>query len=135
MHKKRFYLCVGGNHFEIEGQVKVIFSKNMTDKFINTKSSRNRKLCCNVPQKYRKDVVLAAIFDFAHLKLKDTKDRILSDRFEFSTPKYVKTSEKNCTQMSSKDQCFIFQPRRNTHIFKKGTAMFSHFKIYMSCTN
>ena len=24
MHKNRFYLCVGGKHFEFEGQIKVI---------------------------------------------------------------------------------------------------------------
>ena len=68
----------------------------MTDKLINSKSYRNRKLCVNVQQKYRKYVVLAAIFCFAYLKAKDTKHNILSDRFEFSTPKLCKKDrEKN----------------------------------------
>ena len=45
MHKERFYLCVGGDHSAFQGQIKVILSKSMTDKFINSKSCRNRKLC------------------------------------------------------------------------------------------
>ena len=49
----------------------------MTDKSINSKSCRNRKLCVNVQQKYRKYVVLAAIFCSAYLKVTDTKDRML----------------------------------------------------------
>ena len=36
-------------------------------------------------QKYRTDEVLAAIFCFAHLKVNDTKDRMLTDIFEYST--------------------------------------------------
>ena len=27
MHKNSFYVCVGGNHFELEGQTKVILIK------------------------------------------------------------------------------------------------------------
>ena len=38
---------------------------------------------------------LAVIFCFADLKVKDTKYRMLSDRFELSTPNYVKASEKD----------------------------------------
>ena len=57
----------------------------------------------NVQQKYRKDVVLAAIFCFAYLKAKDTKDRMLSDKFKLSTPKLCKNKRnKICSQMSSK---------------------------------
>ena len=58
--KKRFYLCVGDNHSEYEGQVKIIFILKH-DKFINSESCRNRKLCVNVQQKYRKYVFLAGI--------------------------------------------------------------------------
>ena len=94
MHKKRFYVCVGSNHSEFEGQIKVVFIENMTNNFINYKSCRNRKFCVNVQQKYRKKVILAAIFCFAYLKTKDTKRRIVSDRFEFSTPKLCKKTEK-----------------------------------------
>ena len=45
--------------------------------------------------KNKKDSVLAAIFCFAYLKAKDTKYRMLSNRFEFSThTNYAKTSGK-----------------------------------------
>ena len=47
-------------------------------------------------QKYRADVVLAAIFCFAYiLKVNDNKDRILTDKFEFSTLDFVKWAQKN----------------------------------------
>ena len=94
MHKKRFYVCVRSNHSEFEGQIKVVFIENMTNNFINYKSCRNRKFCVNVQQKYRKKVILAAIFCFAYLKTKDIKRRIVSDRFEFSTPKLCNKTEK-----------------------------------------
>ena len=103
----------------------------MTDKFINSKSCRNRKLCINVQHKYRENVVLEAIFCFSHLKVNDTKDKMLSDTFDFSTPRLCKNKrEKICSQMASKVQCFIFQPRLNTHIFKKGGNILSFKNIY-----
>ena len=43
--------------------------------------------------KYKTYVVLAAIF-FAYLKVNDTKDRMLTDIFEFSTPKLCKNKRK-----------------------------------------
>ena len=42
----------------------------------------------------RTDVVLAAIFCFAYLKVNDTKDRMLTDIFKFSTPKLCKNKRK-----------------------------------------
>ena len=41
-------------------------------------------------QKYKTYVVLAAIFCFAYWKVNDNKDRMLTDIFEFSTPKLCK---------------------------------------------
>ena len=63
-------------------------------------------------QKYKTDMVLAVIFCFAYLKVNDTKDRILTDIFEFSTPKLCNKQAQKIisTQMPSKVQCFIFQP-------------------------
>ena len=55
---------------------------------------RNNKLCVNSQQKYRKDVVLAAIFLFCLFEVKETKDRMLCDRFEFSTPSLYKNKRK-----------------------------------------
>ena len=76
-------------------------------------------------------MVLAAIFCFAYLKVNDTKDRMLTDIFEFSTPILLKTSGKKiCNQMSSKVQSFKFQPRLNTHIFKKGCNILAFKNIY-----
>ena len=39
-------------------------------------------------------MVLAAIFYFAYLKVNGTKDRMLTDIFEFSTPKLCKNKRK-----------------------------------------
>ena len=75
----------------------------------------NRAIICK--QQYKTDVVLAAIFCFAYLKVNDTKDRILTDI---------------STQMSSKFQCF--SPPKYTHFHKKA-AIFSHLKMYMRCAN
>ena len=50
-------------------------------------------------------MVLAIIFCFASLKVNDTKNRMLTDTFEFSTPKLLRKT------------------------------LFSHLKIYMPCTN
>ena len=78
----------------------------MRDKFINSKSCRNRKLRVNVQQNIEKIWFLAAIFCFPNLKVKDTKDRMSSDRFELNTPNYVKTSEKKLD--SNVEQCSKF---------------------------
>ena len=57
---------------------------------------QNQKSRNNLKQKYSKDVVLAAILCFAYIKVKDTKYRVLSDRFEFSTNKLCRNKrEKN----------------------------------------
>ena len=45
-------------------------------------------------QKYRTDVASAVIFYFAYLKVNDTKDRMLTDIIEFSTPKLCKNKRK-----------------------------------------
>ena len=86
MPKERFYLCVSGNHFGFEDQTSVILIKiNMTHKFINSKSCRNQKLYKNEKHKYRKDVILAAIFGFPIFALKDTMQiNFISNIFEFS---------------------------------------------------
>ena len=64
----------------------------------NLKLCRNQKLCINVHQKYRKDVFFAAIFCFAYIKVKDTKYKMLSDKFESSTLKLCNDKrEKNLT--------------------------------------
>ena len=90
MRKNSFFVCVGGNHFKIEGQTKVI----LIEKQLNSKSCRNQNSCNNMEQKYKTDVVLAAIFCFAYLKVNDTKDRMLTDIFEFSTPKLCTNKRK-----------------------------------------
>ena len=107
---------------------------------MNSKSCRNLKLCVNVHHKYRKDVVWAAILCFAYLKVKDTEDRILSDRFrfEFSTPELCKNKrEKICTQCLAKSMFHISaqaKPAKYTH-FQKKEAIFSYLKKYMPSTN
>ena len=104
----------------------------MTDTFSNScNSCRNQQMCVKVQQKYRKDVVLVAIFCFAYLKIKDTKESMLSDRVEFSSHKLCKNKRKKiCTQMSSKVQCFIFQPWLKTYIYKKSCNILSFKNIY-----
>ena len=109
-------------------------SKNMTDKFINSKSCRNRKLCVIM---YNKNIewkmwFWRPLFCFAYLAVEDTKDRMLSDRFEFSTPKLCKNKRKKIALYI--EQSFIFQPRLITHTFQK-RLQYSYFNIYMPCTN
>ena len=107
MHKKHFYLSVGDNHFEFEGQIKVILVENMRHKFINSKSCKDQKSCNNLQQKYRKDVVLAAIFCFAYLKVKDTKYIILSTDSNSAHTSYVKTSgTKNVVLIADQSSMF-----------------------------
>ena len=64
MHKKRFYFF-SVTILNLKVKYRSFLSKNMTHKFINSKSYRNRKLSVNV-QHY---VVLAATFCFAYLNL------------------------------------------------------------------
>ena len=47
VHKNSFYLCVGGNYFELESNIHVSHL-NMKHKFINSKSCRNQKSCNNM---------------------------------------------------------------------------------------
>ena len=92
------------------GQIWVILIEK-TDKFINSKSCRNRKLSVNVQQKYRKDVVLAVIFCFAYLKVKETKGRMLPDRFQLSTLKLCKKkAKKNSLKCRAKLNVSYFSP-------------------------
>ena len=92
MHKTSLYYVVTVTIFYVKVKYKSSWPKNMIYKFIKCKSCRNRKLCIDGQPKIEK-MVLAAIFCFAYLKAKGTKSRMLSNRFEFSTPKYyVKTS-------------------------------------------
>ena len=52
--------------------------------------------------------------------------------FEFITPKLCKIKRKIIwAQMSSKVQCFIFQPMLNTHIFKKGCNNLALKNLYV----
>ena len=112
-------MCVGGNHFEFEGQIKVILSKNMTDKLLNSKSCRNRKLRVNVDKNIENMWFRQPFFCFLYLKVKDTKDRMLSDRSEFSTPILCKDKrEKNLH--SKVEQSSMF------HI--SGQAKYIHFQ-------
>ena len=67
MHKKTHFLSVTILNSKVK--YRSFFSKNMTDKLINSKSCRNRKFSVIVQQEYRKDVVLAAIFYFDYLKV------------------------------------------------------------------
>ena len=59
MHKK-----MAATILNLKVEYRSFLSKNMTDKCINSKLYRNRKLCANAQLKYREDVVLAAIFFF-----------------------------------------------------------------------
>ena len=60
--------------------------------------------------KNRKDVVLAAFFCFAFLKVKDTEYKVLFDRFGFSTHKLCK-NKRDIDINAEQIQGFILQPR------------------------
>ena len=79
---------------------------------------------------------LAAIFCFAYLKVNDTKDRMLTDIFEFSTPQLCKNKRKKklALKCRAKFNVLYFSPPKYTHFHKKA-AIFSHLKIYMPCAN
>ena len=51
-------------------------------------------ICILIQFKYKKDGGLADTFLFAYLKVHDTKYRILSERFKFSTHKLCKSKRK-----------------------------------------
>ena len=112
-------------------------SKSMTDKFINPKACRNLKLCVKMQQECRKDAVLAAIFCFAYLKVNGTKDRMLSDRLEFSTPKLICKNKRKKNLHSNVEQSLKFHisaQAKYTHFLKRLQYSLDK-KIYMSCTN
>ena len=106
----------------------------MTNKFYQIKSCRNKKLNVNVQQTYRKDVVLAAIF--VYLKVKDTKDRLLSDILELITPKFCKNErKKNSHSNVEQSSMFHISDQDKYRHLKKKATLFPHLKIYMSCTD
>ena len=73
----------------------------------------------------------------ANLKVKVTKYKMLSDRFEFSTHKLCKNKRKKiiCSQMSMHSSMFHILVQAKYRHFQKKPAIFSHLKIYMPCTN
>ena len=107
--------------------------KNLKHTFLNSKSCRNQKLCIYFSEKSRKYVVLAAIFCFANLKVKDTEYRTLFDRFEISTPKLCKNKQLTnyILILSSNFQFFRFQPSLNTDNFITGCYILT-FKKYIN---
>ena len=106
----------------------------MRHKFINSKSRRNQKSCNNLQQKYRKDVVLAAIFCFAHLKVKDTKYIILSTDSNSAHTSYVKTSgTKTIVLIADQSSMFHISIQDKYTHFKKKSAIYFRLKIYMQC--
>ena len=72
---------------------------------------------------------LAVIFCFAYLKMKDTKNKMLCDRFEFSTPKLCKNKRKknlhaNVEQISifyisAQAKCKYFQKNLQYSLIEK----------------
>ena len=82
-------------------------------------------------------MVLAAIFCFANLKAKDTEYRMLSDGFEFSTPKLYtnKWLKHYILILPSNVQCLRFQPSLNTDNFITGCYILTlkkYINIYKS---
>ena len=80
-------------------------------------------------------MILAAIFGFAHLKFclfekKDTKDRRLTDLFDFSTPKLCKNKRKNNlhSNVEQISMFYISAQAKYTH-FRKKVAIFSNLKM------
>ena len=103
----------------------------MRHKLIKLKSCRKQKSCNNLKQKFRKDVVLVAIFCFAYLKVKDTNYIILSDRFEFSTHQLC---------INERDKKYRFNIAEQSLMFHISTQdRYTHFqklfrlKISMQC--
>ena len=80
----------------------------------NNAETRNRA-------KYREDVVLAAIFCFAYLKVKDTKYIILSKDSNSAHTNYVKTSEtKNIVLIAEQSSMYhISTQDKYTHLKKE----------------
>ena len=81
-------------------------------------------------------MVLAAIFCFAYLKVKDTKYIILYHRLEFSTRELCKSKREKKYRLKcrAKFNVSYFNPGQ-THTFSKKSAIFFHLKIYMQSTN
>ena len=79
-------------------------------------------------------MVLAAIFCFPCLKVKDTKYIILSERFEFSTHQLCKNKrdQKHSLNFRSKFNVSYFNPGQ-IRTFLKMSAIFFCLKIYMQC--
>ena len=48
IHTKRFYLCVGGNHFEFRGQIKVILIEKHETYIDQLKIMQIQKSCNNL---------------------------------------------------------------------------------------
>ena len=72
-----------GNFFQITPEIS-FWNKNLTE-------TKNCAFTCDKTKKIRGFIyILAAILCFAYLKVKVTRYRILSDRFEFSSPKLCK---------------------------------------------
>ena len=81
-------------------------------------------------------MVLEAIFCFDYLKVNDTKDKILTDIFEFRTPKLCKNKWKNNVHLNvEQSSIFYFSAQAKYTHFQKKAAIFSHLKIYIPCTN
>ena len=70
------------------------------------------------------------------MKVNATKDRMLTDIYEISTPKLCKNKRKKklALKCGAKVNVLFFSPSKYTH-FQKKAAIFSHLKIYMPCTN
>ena len=75
-------------------------------------------------------MVLAAVFCFAYLKVKDIKYIILSDRLEFSTHKLCKNKwDKNIVLIAEQSSMFHISPQdKYTHLKK-----LFRLKIYKQC--
>ena len=97
----------------------------MRHKIINSKSCRNQKSCNNLQHKCRKDVVLAAIFRIAFLDVKHTKYRILSDRFELSTHKFISKQARGKYRLKFKAKFNILVSTQDkcTHFSKKSYTL------------
>ena len=88
MHKRLFSLCVGVNLSEFNGQMKIILIKKIWEINLSTPNHAESENCALMYNKNLEEMWFRRpFFYFAYLNVKDTKDRMLSDRFEFSTPK------------------------------------------------
>ena len=139
MHRNSFYVCVGGNYFELGRSNKGHFDRKtwvIILSTLNHTETRNLAIICNknIKQIY---VVLAAIFCFAYLKVNDTKDRMFTNICKFSTPKLCKNKRKKYLALKcrAKIDVLYFSPAPKYTHFHKKAAIFSHLKIHIPCTN